>query len=64
MSLKIIDRKIGTFIMNRDKLKTLGHEIALMIFDHAQAHGDCTRAIRLAAALPNSWQPQDRKSVV
>ena len=57
-SNKIIDRKIATFITNRDKLKNLGHEIAMMIFDHANEHGDCTRAIKLAKALPNSWQPQ------
>ena len=58
MSLKIIDRKIATFTTNREKLKKLGHEIAMLIFDHAHEHGDCTRAIRLAKALPNSWQPQ------
>lgn len=57
-SNKVIDRKIATFITNRDKLKNLGHEIAMLIFDHAAAHGDCTRAIKLAKALPNSWQPQ------
>lgn len=57
-SNKIIDRKIARFITNRDKLKNLGHEIAMLIFDHANEHGDCTRAIKLAAALPNSWQPQ------
>lgn len=57
-SNKIIDRKIATFTTNRDKLKNLGHEIAMMIFDHANEHGDCTRAIKLAKALPNSWQPQ------
>ena len=57
-SNKTIDRKIARFITNRDKLKNLGHEIAMMIFDHANEHGDCTRAIKLARALPNSWQPQ------
>lgn len=55
---KIIDRKIASFITNRDKLKNMGHDIAMLIFDHAAAHGDCTRAIKLAVALPNSWQPQ------
>lgn len=55
---KQIDRKIASFITNRDKLKNLGHEIAMMIFDHANEHGDCTRALKLAKALPNSWQPQ------
>lgn len=55
---KIIDRKIASFVTNRDKLKIMGHDIAMLIFDHAAAHGDCTRAIKLATALPNSWQPQ------
>lgn len=57
-SNKIIDRKIASFITSRDKLKNLGHDIAMLIFDHAMEHGDCTRAIKLAVALPNSWQPQ------
>ena len=57
-SNKIIDRKIASFITSRDKLKNLGHDIAMLIFDHAAEHGDCTRAIKLAVALPNSWQPQ------
>lgn len=55
---KMIDKKIATFTLNRDKLKNLGHEIAMMIFDHAKEHQDCTRAIKLAVAMPNSWQPQ------
>ena len=58
MSVKNIDKKIATFTSNVGKLKSLGHEIAMMIFDHALAHGDCTRAIKLASAMPNSWQPQ------
>ncbi len=58
MSVKMIDRKIATFITNRDKLKVMAHEIAMMIFDHALEHSDATRAIKLASALPNSWQPQ------
>ncbi len=57
-TLKAIDKKIATFIVNRDKLKVLAHDTAMMIFDHAMAHSDCTRAIKLATALPNSWQPQ------
>lgn len=57
-SNKIIDRKIASFVTNRDKLKNMGHDIAMLIFDHAMEHGDCTRAIKLAVALPNSWQPQ------
>jgi len=58
MSTKIIDKKISSFITNQGKLKALGHEIALMIFDHAYEHSDCTRAIKLCKAMPNSWQPQ------
>ena len=58
MSVKTIDKKIATFTTNVGKLKTLGHEIAMLIFDHAKDHGDCTRAIKLAKAFPNSWQPQ------
>lgn len=57
-STKQIDKKIATFTTNVGKLKNLGHEIAMMIFDHAMAHSDCTRAIKLASAMPNSWQPQ------
>ena len=57
-TLKMIDKKIAVFTTNRDKLKSLGHEIAMLIFDHAMAHGDCTRAIKLAVQMPNSWQPQ------
>lgn len=55
---KQIDKRIATFITNRDKLKALAHTIALMIFDHCAEHSDSTRAIKLTAALPNSWQPQ------
>ena len=55
---KAIDKKIATFTTNVGKLKSLGHEIALLIFDHAHEHNDCTRAIKLCAAMPNSWQPQ------
>lgn len=55
---KMIDKGIASFITNRDKLKAQAHKLALMIFDHAHAHHDCTRAIKLIAALPNSWQPQ------
>lgn len=58
MSTKIIDKKIATFTTNVGKLKSLGHEIAMLIFDHAMEHSDCTRAIKLATAMPNSWQPQ------
>ena len=58
MSLKAIDRKIGTFSTNKAKLQDLGHEIAMMIFDHAFAHADCTRALTLAQEMPKSWKAQ------
>lgn len=58
MSTKIIDRKIASFTTNLSKIKDQGHEIAMLIFDHAMEHSDCTRAIKLATAMPNSWQPQ------
>lgn len=53
-----IDDKINSFVTNRDKLKALGHEIAMLIFDHAKEHSDVSRAIKLTRAFPNSWQPQ------
>jgi len=64
---KDIDKKIATFTTNRDKLRNLGHEIALMIFRHAAPEevgtgcvgtGDCTRALKLIQALPGSWAIQ------
>lgn len=58
MSLKQIDRKIGTFSSNKQKLQELGHEISMMIFDHAFAHFDCTRALSLAKEMPKSWKAQ------
>lgn len=57
-ALKAIDAKIATFRVNRDKLKKLGHEIAVLIMSHANTHGDCTRALKLAGEFPKSWQPQ------
>lgn len=66
-TLKQIDAKIATFTTNRAKLQTLGHEIAMMIFLHAapaavgpdcMGTGDCTRAIKLAKAMPKSWATQ------
>lgn len=60
MSLKNIDKKIATFTTNRKKLAELGQEICLMIFDHAFEHGDCTRALTLAQAMPKSWKVQLR----
>jgi hypothetical protein len=39
-------------------LQNLGHEIAMMIFDHAFASDDATRALALAKEMPKSWEPQ------
>jgi hypothetical protein len=66
-TLKAIDNKIATFSTNRVKLQQLGHEIAMLIFMHAAPKevsedcggtGDCTRAVKLAAQMPKSWQTQ------
>jgi hypothetical protein len=66
-TLKAIDNKIATFSTNRAKLQSLGHEIAMLIFMHAaptqisddcSGTGDCTRAVKLAAQMPKSWQTQ------
>lgn len=58
MSLKQIDRQIATFSQNKQKLQELGHTIAMMIFDHAVQHADCTRALALATEMPKSWKSQ------
>lgn len=66
ITLKQIDEKINTFSTDRDKLKKLGHEIAMMIFRHAapaslpdcDGSGDVTRALKLAKQMPKSWQVQ------
>ncbi len=57
-TIKQIKAKIATFTTNLGKLKASAHEIGMMIFDHAQEHGDASMALHLVAALPNSWQPQ------
>lgn len=66
-TLKQIDSKIATFTTNKAKLQTLGHDIAVMVFKHAapkavdqscDGTGDCTRALKLAQAMPNSWATQ------
>lgn len=66
ITLKQIDDKINTFTTNRDQLKQLGHEIAMLIFRHAapaslpecDGTADVTRALKLAKQMPKSWQPQ------
>lgn len=64
---KQIRAKIATFSTNRAKLQVLGHEIAMMIVNHAAPIGagpnacgtnDCSLAIKLAKEMPKSWQAQ------
>jgi len=63
----MIDAKIMVFTTDRDKLRDLGQEVAMMIVNHAapedagpnaQGTGDCTRAIKLSQAMPKSWAAQ------
>lgn len=63
----MIDEKIVLFTTDRAKLQNLGHQIALMVLNHAAPEdagvnacgtGDCTRATKLAAEMPNSWAAQ------
>lgn len=67
ITLKKIDTEIAAFTTNRDKLRDQAHAIAMLIFLHAapkevgpdcQGTGDCTRAIKLAKAMPKSWGEQ------
>ena len=58
ITLKAIDAKLASFRTTKTALQNLGHEIAMMIFDHAYASDDCTRALALAAEMPKSWEPQ------
>lgn len=56
MSLKIIDKNLRTITTNAAKLNGLIHETAVLIAEHAQEHGDCTRALKLAKAMPASMR--------
>ena len=67
VTLKQIDKQIGTFSTNRVALQHLGHTIAMMIVYHCapkevsddcQGSGDCTRMLKLASEMPKSWQAQ------
>lgn len=58
ITLKAIDAKLATFRTSRTALQDLGHVIAMMIFDHAFATDDATRALALAKEMPKSWEPQ------
>lgn len=67
ITAKAIKAKIKTFSTNRAKLQALGHEIGMMILNHAAPIGagpnacgtnDCTQAIALIREMPKSWQVQ------
>lgn len=66
ITFKQIDAKIATFVTNRDALKSLGHEVAMMIVRHAapaslpdcDGSGDVSRALKLAQVMPKSWAVQ------
>lgn len=64
---KMIDGEIATFTTNRNVLRDHAVKIAMMIFLHAapkevstdaDGTGDCTRAVKLVRAMPNSWGGQ------
>lgn len=56
MSLKTIDKNIKTITTNAAKLNKLIHETAMLIMSHAKEHGDCSRALTLANAMPASMR--------
>lgn len=55
-TLKLIDKNIKSVRVAGDKLNTLIHETALMVLEHAKAHGDCSRAQVLVMAMPASMR--------
>lgn len=65
---KMIDDNIKTFTTNRDTLRQLAHDTAMMILYHAapktviegetSGSGDTTRALKLIKAMPKSWAEQ------
>jgi len=64
---KHIDAEISAFTLNRDALRQHAHNIAMLIFYRAApkavgedctGNGDCTRALKLAQAMPKSWADQ------
>lgn len=65
---KMIDENIKTFTTNRDTLRQLAHDTAMMILYHAapktviegetSGSGDTTRALKLIKAMPKSWAEQ------
>lgn len=50
--LKAIDSKIAGIRRRGTTLRSDAAECAVMIMDHANTHGDCSRALRLVEALP------------
>lgn len=56
MSLKKIDIRIASIATNAAKLNDQIHGTAVMIVEHAQKHGDCTRALALVKAMPASMR--------
>lgn len=56
MSLKDIDKNIRAITTSAHKLNLLIHETAMMVANHAQEHGDCTRALTLVKAMPASMR--------
>jgi len=56
MSLKTIDKNIKTITTNAAKLNILIHDTAMLIMSHAKEHGDCSRALTLANAMPASMR--------
>lgn len=55
-NLKAIDKNIKTVVTTAAKLNGLIHTTAVMVAEHAQEHGDCTRALALVKAMPASMR--------
>lgn len=54
MTLKAIDSNIALVRTTGDAFNNLVQETGIMILEHAQKHGDCTRALTLVKAMPAS----------
>lgn len=54
--LKAIDKNIAFIGGSMEKINAFIHVTALAIMRHAEAHGDCTRALNLAEAMPASMR--------
>lgn len=55
-TLKAIDKNIKMVATSGAKLNKLIHDTAMQIANHAKEHGDCTRALMLAKAMPASMR--------